>query len=240
MHLSTHLLSGWLTAHAFPGHDRRIRCLATIAALAPDLDGVPILWDFIHDALWPGAIELYWYTKLHHVVGHSLVIAPIVAAILTFFTPGGALRRGGAFALYLACFCLHIGLDLIGTVIRIELFWPISDAPFMGPTWFRWEIENWRNYATFYAMAGVATTIFLGWARSPLELVSGRIDRYLHTVVTGLVPGRRCESAGCERRGFYRCDGCEARMCGEHGELAGLGGSCGGCVRAREAEGAAG
>lgn len=180
MHLTTHLLTGWLLGNAFPGHDRRVRSFALLAAVLPDADGLPIIYDFIHDALVdPGPVHLYWYVTLHHALGHNVFALALVSVVLACLTPGSWKRRVGAWALYVLCFGLHIACDLVGTQWGIYVLWPVSEYRITGLLGYRWPLESWQNYAVFCVLFSVAVGMFLWRRRSPFEIFSERADPFL-------------------------------------------------------------
>ncbi len=64
----THFLVGWVVANT-GGLNRRERAAATIAGIAPDIDGM----GFIAEQLTRGwSRPLLWWSDYHHVFGHNL------------------------------------------------------------------------------------------------------------------------------------------------------------------------
>lgn len=72
MHVQTHILSGWVFGNLLPLRPRE-RLLCMIAASAPDIDGLGILY----------SEELYW--DLHHKLGHCLLFGVALAIALVPF-----------------------------------------------------------------------------------------------------------------------------------------------------------
>lgn len=76
MHVGTHFFAGWLVGVA-PNLSRRERALVAFAGVVPDLDGLGIVAETITaDSAHP----LPWYSLYHHVLGHNLGFALLVAA----------------------------------------------------------------------------------------------------------------------------------------------------------------
>src|SRR5438045_101828 len=104
-------MSGWCVASLFRLTPReRLFCMA--AASLADVDGLSIVF----------GREAYW--DYHHVLGHNVVFAVLVALILTAFST----HRPMAFALYVALAHLHLVLDYFGAGPnwRIYYLWPLS------------------------------------------------------------------------------------------------------------------
>jgi|ERR1051326_6356312 hypothetical protein len=98
MHIQTHVMSGWCFGNLLNLTPRE-RLFCMLAASLPDLDGLGILT----------GQEAYW--EYHHVVGHNLPAALLVAGILTFFST----NRRKVFWVYLGLFHLHLVLDYFGS-----------------------------------------------------------------------------------------------------------------------------
>jgi inner membrane protein len=165
----THILTGWCLAEAVPGLSKREKGLITVAAVAPDFDGLGIVAEL---ATRNTAHPLLWWTEYHHVLGHNLLFACLAAL--------GA-RRLLAAALIFAAVHLHIVCDLIGSRGPDDYQWPI---PYLWPfsaqpqlTWSgQWYLNAWPNIAVTLAL--LAATFYLAWRRgySIVGLVSSRAD----------------------------------------------------------------
>ena len=112
MHIQTHILSGWCAAAMLPLTPRQ-RLLAMIAAAAPDLDGLGILF----------GQEFYW--DYHHKLGHNIFFGVLLTLILAVIARPWLL----VFPLYLGLFHLHLLMDYYGsgTGWRIYYLWPASN-----------------------------------------------------------------------------------------------------------------
>src|SRR5204863_8687311 len=111
MHVQTHLMSGWCVGNLLSlGPRERLFCI--IAATASDIDGVGrVLGE-----------KLYW--DYHHVVGHNVAFAVVLAATLAAFSK----RRVPTFAACLALVHLHLLMDYFGSGPGwgIPYFWPFD------------------------------------------------------------------------------------------------------------------
>ncbi len=170
----THFLAGWVLANA-AGLDRRDRAIVTAAGVAPDVDGLGFIAEYLTRE---GGHPLWWYADYHHVLAHNLgfgLLTLVVSAVL-------ATRRWKAALLAFVSFHLHLLGDLAGSQGPDGSQWPI---PYLLPfsnawqlTWRgQWELDAWPNYLITAAL--LALTFFLAWKRgySPLEMFSGSADR---------------------------------------------------------------
>jgi hypothetical protein len=157
MHPTTHLIVSWVVAHRLP--ERRDRRLVTWAGVAPDLDGLSLL----------GGVESYgtW----HHVLGHGIVAALLVAGV----TAAWARHRLRVATLALLTFHLHLLCDFVGSGVSwgIVYWYPFSDREYLSPV--RWDLNSWQN---------VAVTVAALLAAGRIALVHGR------TFVEALAPAR--------------------------------------------------
>jgi hypothetical protein len=171
----THVLTGWCLAEAVPWLSRREKALVTLAAVAPDLDGLGVIAELATERT---ARPLFWWTEYHHVLGHNLLFACIatIAAALVART-----SRVLTAALVFLAIHLHILGDLAGSRGPDEYQWPIpyfypfSDTPQL--TWSgQWYLNAWPNIALTAAL--IAATIVLAWRRgySIVGMVSRRGD----------------------------------------------------------------
>ncbi len=170
----THLLVGWSVANSAP-LNRRERALVTIAGIIPDVDGLGIVADFLtRNSEHP----LEWWGRFHHVLGHNLGFA-LVVAVATFFA---STRRWIAASLAFLSFHLHLLGDLLGARGPEGYQWPI---PYLLPfsnawqlTWQgQWALNAWPNFLITGLL--MILTFYLAWKRSfsPLEIVSVRADQ---------------------------------------------------------------
>jgi hypothetical protein len=176
MHIPTHILSGWCVANLLPlTAKQRLACM--VAATAADLDGISY-------ALGETA---YW--DYHHAAGHNVFAAVVVAGVLAILTPP---RRGLAFAAYVGLFHLHLVLDYFGSGPGwpIHYLWPVSRFSFRNP--YAWPFFSWQNIATATALIAWAVWIAARVGRTPVELITPRLDGEFVAAVRRWMPGRSC------------------------------------------------
>ncbi len=170
MHVQTHLLSGWCCANCLPCTPRQ-RLAATVAAAAPDVDGLAIV--FGQNAYW----------TFHHTFGHNLYFALIVGGAFAAW----ARPAWGTFLLCVAMVHLHLYLDYwgSGTGWHIHYLWPAQDPTWRNPA--AWELYSWQNLTAFGLLLAWAAAIAVWQRRTPLEAVLPQLDREL----IALLPRRR-------------------------------------------------
>ena len=170
----THFLIGWGVANA-GGLNRRERACVAIAGIIPDADGLGIVADFLTRH---SAHPLNWWGEYHHILGHNLVFALLVAAGSFLL----ATRGSTVAALTFLSFHLHLLGDLVGArgpegeQWPMPYLWPFSDS--LQLTWSgQWALNAWPNFL----ITGIflAAMFYLAWQRgfSPLEMVSLRADK---------------------------------------------------------------
>ena len=144
--------------------------MITLAAVAPDLDGLGIVADFLtRNSDHP----LSLYSDYHHVLGHNIGFGLFLAVVACSV----ATRRWLTAALTLLSFHLHLACDLAGSRSADGYQWPIPYfLPFSNKlqlTWDgQWELNAWPNF--ILTGAALAIVFVLAWKRgnSPLEMVS--------------------------------------------------------------------
>jgi len=180
----THLLVGWLVANA-DKLNRRERAAVTIAGIAPDLDGLGVIPEYLSRH---SAHPLDWWSNYHHVLAHNLWFG-LAAALVAF---GLATKRWTTALLALLAFHLHLLGDLVGArgpegeQWPIFYFYPVSDR---GWNWSgQWSLNAWPNFVI--TGAALALAFYLAWKRgySPLELISSRADRAFITTLRQRFP----------------------------------------------------
>src|SRR5438105_4506297 len=78
----THFLMGWAVANSAPGLGKWERAMVTWASVVPDLDGLGIVAEKLtRNSSHP----LNWWSDYHHVLGHNVGFALIIAAIAAVF-----------------------------------------------------------------------------------------------------------------------------------------------------------
>ena len=172
----THALTGWCLAESVPGLSRRGRALVTLAAVAPDLDGLGVIAEL---ATWGSNHPLRWWTDYHHVLCHNLAFAIVLGVVSTVVVDR---RRVLVGVLAFVAVHLHILEDLAGSRGPDGYQWPIAYLYPMagGPqlVWSgQWYFNSWPNLAITIVLLGV--TFVLAWRRgeSLVGLVSPRGDR---------------------------------------------------------------
>jgi membrane-bound metal-dependent hydrolase YbcI (DUF457 family) len=171
----THLLVSWTVANA-DGLNRRERAMVTLAGIAPDLDGLGVIPEYLTRH---SAHPLAWWSDYHHVLTHNLWFG-LAAALIGFAL---ATRRWTTALLALVAFHLHLLADLVGARGPEGEQWPILylyPLSHSGLTWSgQWALNAWPNFVI--TGLALALTLYLAWKRgySPLELISTRADRAL-------------------------------------------------------------
>jgi len=177
----THFLVGWMVANIPPASGphaigRRERAAIALAGVAPDLDGLGAIPEVLTKH---SAHPLLWFTDYHHVLGHNLMFALVVAGICFAVARQ---RRWLTALLAFASFHLHLLGDLVGARGPDGYQWPV---PYLAPfsdrwtwTWSgQWALNGWPNFV----ITGVCLLLmfYLAWRRgfSPLEIVSPHADR---------------------------------------------------------------
>jgi inner membrane protein len=171
----THALTGWCLAEAVPRLTTRQRGIVVIACIAPDIDGVGIVPEFLTRN---GPRPLLWWSEYHHLLAHNLGFACLVAAVA-----GLAARTNRALTALLAFVAVHLHFleDIVGSRGPDGYEWPI---PYLYPSRFpelswsgQWALNAWQNIAITVVLLGI--TFILAWYRgySPVGLISSRADR---------------------------------------------------------------
>src|SRR5437588_12854940 len=144
----THFLASWLVANA--AHlQRRERAIVTYAGVAPDLDGLGIVPEFLtRNSQHP----LLWFSEYHHVLGHNIGFALVVtfAALLW-----ARKRKWVAASLALLTFHLHLFCDLVGARGPEGEQWAI---PYLAPFSQRWQLV-WHGQWALNAWPNLVITL---------------------------------------------------------------------------------
>jgi inner membrane protein len=183
----THFLTGWIVANA--DHlDRRDRAIATAAAVAPDLDGLGIVADFLTRQ---SEHPLSLYPQYHHVLGHNLGFG-LLLSFLGFIL---GVRKWRTAGFVLLNFHLHLLFDLAGSRGPDGYQWSI---PYLLPfssacqlVWDgQWELNAWPNFVV--TGISLATIFVLAWKRgySPLEMVSESANKAFVETIRRRFPAR--------------------------------------------------
>ena len=174
----THVLVSWLVANTARLNHRE-RATVTIAGVAPDIDGLPVLLVIFSDTLNLGwNSPRMWWEDYHHLLAHNLGFGLLVV-VVSF---GVATQRWKTAALAGVSFHLHLLGDIVGARGPDGYQWPI---PYLMPfsarwqwTWDgQWALNAWPNI--LITVIALAVVFILAWRRgySPLEMVSSSADR---------------------------------------------------------------
>src|ERR1022692_2311932 len=169
---ATHFFTGWVLANS-ASLSRGERALVTFACVAPDVDGLGIVEEYLtRDSQHP----LEWFSTYHHTL-HSLPFAVVVAAVSFAL----ATQRWKTAGLAFLSFHIHLLEDLLGSRGPDGLQWPI---PYFMPfsracelSWRgQWALNAWPNFAITILL--LVITFYVAWSRgfSPLEMVSVKAD----------------------------------------------------------------
>lgn len=176
----THLLISWSVASSFK-IEKKDRSLATIAGVAPDIDGIGIVFDLFSKG--DGRTLDFWSTY-HHTLCHNIGFG-ILLTIIAFLS---ASRRWLTLGLVLLCFHLHLLCDILGSRGPDGNQWPIPYLEPFSNAWQlywtgQWSLNAWPNFAITIA----AICFILYQAKmlgiSPLELISPKANhRFIETI----------------------------------------------------------
>jgi len=163
----THFLIGW-SVGSLAQVSRKERILVAIAGVAPDIDGIGLVFDLatrdsLHDA----------WSRYHHVLAHNIIFG-FFLSVLAFCL---AKRRFATALLTLAAFHLHLLGDLAGSRAPDEI-WKIPYLlPFSGREFYwsgQWPLNSWQN--ALVTLVFIVFGLYQGWYRgiSPVEVFSAR------------------------------------------------------------------
>jgi len=170
----THFLMGWAVANSAPSLTKRDRAIVALASVVPDLDGLGIIAERLTQN---SSHPLTWWTDYHHVLGHNIGFAVVVAVIAAIF----AKQKTKATLLTFLSFHLHLLGDLIGARGPDGDQWPI---PYLLPfskglqlTWSgQWALNAWPNFVITGVLIGIAFVLARQRGFSPLEMFSVKAD----------------------------------------------------------------
>jgi len=172
----THFFMGWAVANAVPSLAKRDRALVTWASVAPDIDG---LGNIAEKLTQHSSQPLNWWSDYHHVLGHNLGFALVVATVAVKF----AKQKGKTMILAFFSFHLHLLADLVGARGPDGDQWPI---PYLLPfsnrvqwTWSgQWALNAWPNIVITAFLIGLAVILARQRGFSPLEIFSVKADAF--------------------------------------------------------------
>ena len=162
-----HFLISWHLARRI-SPDIKVRRWVGWAGVLADLDGVGLLVD-------AATRRTNLYEAWHHFAGHNFFAGFLVAVLA-----GSFCRSGKAAAWAWVCFHIHMAGDLVsgrgpdGSSWPIVYGWPLSSHEWQWSG--QWQLNAWPNTAVFLALLAWAVAITHRAGRSPLELISARLD----------------------------------------------------------------
>ena len=170
----THFLMGWAMANTVPSLGKRERAMVTWASVVPDVDGLGIVAERLTQN---SSHPLTWWSDYHHVLGHNVGFAIVVATLAAIF----AKQRIKVALLVLFSFHLHLLADLIGARGPDGDQWPIPYLlPFskqMNLVWSgQWALNAWPNFVITAVLIAIAVLLARRRGYSPLELFSAKAD----------------------------------------------------------------
>jgi len=151
-----HGLASFSLARLFT-RDKRLLLLAFVGGLAPDLDGLGLL--FSQD----------WYYQFHHELLHP----PIMGILLGVFAAIACRKLFNlhktktifAFAAFTGGFLLHLLVDLFFTNWPIKLLWPLSQTQYSFASLVQYNLE-FAALTVTAALLATATTVILDSRRN--------------------------------------------------------------------------
>jgi inner membrane protein len=146
----------------------------TWASVVPDIDGLGIVAEW---ATSGSSHPLDWWSRYHHVLGHNIGFAILVAVAAAVL----AKQRLKTAALASVSFHLHLHADLVGARGPDGDQWPIPYLlPFskhMSLTWQgQWALNAWPNFVITGALLGFAFIMARRRGFSPLEMLPSKAD----------------------------------------------------------------
>ena len=148
--------------------------MVTWASVVPDVDGLGIIAERLTQN---SSHPLNWWSEYHHVLGHNLGFAIVVAIVAAIF----ARHRTKITLLVLLSFHLHLLADLVGARGPDGDQWPI---PYLLPfsnqvelTWSgQWMLNAWPNFLITAVLIGTAILLARRRGFSPLEIFSRKAN----------------------------------------------------------------
>jgi hypothetical protein len=169
----THLLIGWSAASCFK-INKKDRILATIAGVAPDIDGIGLGYDLLMKG--DGPASEYWSTY-HHTLCHNIGFG----LLLTIIAFAAASRRWLTSWLVLLCFHIHLLCDILGSRGPDGYQWPIPYLEPFSDAWQlawagQWQLNAWQNIAI--TLAAIMFILYQAskYGLSPLEIISSKAN----------------------------------------------------------------
>jgi membrane-bound metal-dependent hydrolase YbcI (DUF457 family) len=198
MYIYAHGAIGWGLAEA-GGGSRRLRHVVFLSSLAPDLDGLSLLF---------GEIA---YGSYHHRITHSLLFSIVVSVVAVVYCRQEKLK---ALSLTQLAFYLHYFGDYFFTKWPSVFFYPFSEAEFnfSHSVWLGHPVNHLFN------LLSVASIFALGWRfkRTPFEVISPKLDK---RVCNLFFQKKNHLCSICGRATNERCERCNKPVCVRHAPL---------------------
>ena len=175
--------------------------MIALAGTGPDLDGLSFV---------AGGERFYRY---HHILFHNVGAALGVAVLAALFFR----RRPRAALLIVFAFAMHVVEDYV-TVGWDQYPWQpfSSSAVNLSHTLPVWLVQGVFQITAMMFILAMTVWIYLRYRRTPLEIVSPRLDRLI--INYAVLPWRnRC--AECNRSAHFRCESCAKTFCAAHGTV---------------------
>jgi len=171
----THFFVGWSALEKFQV-SHRDRALVVLAGLAPDLDGLGIVIDFVTRNT--GLPDTGYYQAFHRMYGHGLPAAIVFSIIVALLADSKL--RAGIFAFISVH--LHFISDLLGSRgTQPEDIWPIYYfAPFddrWSVAWKgQWPLVSWQNTTITVILLALTFALAINRGYTPLAIFSVKGD----------------------------------------------------------------
>lgn len=215
MNTEAHLAAGWILGHLGGEETRRFRVIVTLAAVAPDADAVSYVF---------GRVA---YGHVHHALGHNVFFGVLTGVLAAWLFRDRGWRGLAKLALFsqLAFYSHYFG-DYFLTKFPLVFFWPVSDREFMSG--YRFGLDHPINQTLSYLSLVLFVMMAVAWKRSPLEIVSPKLDR----LVVNLFRAKPLVCHVCGGKANERCDACARPCCLKHGRITRrLDVRCGDCAK---------
>ena len=192
-------MAGWLIGNTadFSSGERRAILLM---AIAPDIDGVFVL----------GPVS---WREWHRTLGHNIFLGLAAPLIALFFLKKE--RRKFLLPFLFGAMLSHFLLDLFVTGWwTLMPFWPVSDWDILMSRWIPEHIMKYYIQIGLFILFLIPTIyIAVRFRRTPVEVFGEKADRFFLNFIA-LPFHSRCKY--CNSRAFYRCEECNAPLCGKH------------------------
>lgn len=178
----THMLVGWVALESRLAKTRD-KALVCLAGLAPDLDGLGIVVDFVTRNT--GAADTNYYQDFHRLLGHGLPAALVISAVAAAW----AHSKLRVAALAFLAVHLHFLCDLAGSRgATVEDLWPIYYLEPLSSSvllsWqYQWQLVGWQNMVISMALMFVAFARATVSGYSPVIIFNSAADAVFVSVL---------------------------------------------------------